>query len=184
MNNDKYYEFNIQPKNEKAEFITYKIFSIIKTIFFALSIFLFIIALFTNFAWVLLLFSLIIALVSLFFQKRFYNFHDIIFVDGYLSIVKVVNNKRRKKLIRFAVSKINKIGFIGSSFYNSLVGDKNVKKIYAINTETFDDVYIHVKDSNETLLILPYDERLMYCLIKFIGNGKLEKEFIDKIKEN
>ena len=184
MNNDKYYEFNIQPKNDKKELILKNVFSLIKICFFALAIFFLIIALFVNYSWILFAFCLISGLICLFFQHKFYNFYDIIFVDGYLSIVKIVNNAKRKTLLTFKVDKIDKIGFVGCTTYNNLIGDKSIKKYYTISEETTEDVCIFVKDANNSLIILPYDERLMYCLIKFIGSSKLEKEFINIIKEN
>ncbi|MBE5744004.1 MAG: hypothetical protein E7358_04750 [Clostridiales bacterium] len=182
MNNDKYYEFNIAPKNESSELIIKNVLMVLKCCFFALTIFFLIIALFVNFSWFIFLFCLIVTLILLFFQRRFYNFYDIIFIDGFLSVVKVINNKKRKTLYRFDVKKINKIGFVGGSIYNANINDKNVKKIFTVNTESIDDVCIHVKDTSETLILLPYDERLFYCLIRFLGNSKLEKEFIDRIK--
>ncbi len=184
MNNDKYYEFNIQPKNSNRELILKNVFSIVKICFFALAIFFLIIALYVNFSWVLFAFCLIAGLVCLFFQRKFYNFYDIIFVDGYLSIVKIINNAKRKTLLRFKVDRIEKIGFVGYTTYNNYINEKSIKKIFTVNEETADDVFIYVKDVNNSLIIIPYDERLMYCLIKFIGNSKLEKEFINKIKEN
>lgn len=184
MNNDKYYEFNIKPKNESRELVLKNVFSIIKSCFFALMIFFLIISLFVNFAWFIFSFCLIVALVCLFFQRRFYNYYDVIFVDGFLSIVKVVNNAKRKPLIRFKVDKIKKIGFVQNTTYNSTINDKTVKKIYTVNEETADNICILVNDGVNSLIILPFDERLMYCLIKFVGNNKLEKEFISKIKEN
>ncbi len=183
MNNDKYYEFNIVPKNESKELVIKKVLSLIKLIFFVLAVFFLIIALFVNFSWFLSAFCFIVAFVLLFFQHRFYNFYDIIFVDGFLSVVKIVNNSKRKPLIRFQVSKIEKIGFVGCDTYNFAIDDKNVKKIYAVNNETSNDVCIHVKDYEDTLIILPYDERLIYCLVKYIGSSKLEKQFVERVKK-
>ena len=63
MNNDKYYEFNIKPNNEKRELILKNVFSTIKACFFALAIFFLIIALFNNFSWFIFAFCLIAGLV-------------------------------------------------------------------------------------------------------------------------
>ena len=99
-----------------------------------------------------------------------------------MSIVKIINNNKRKPLYRFQVDKIEKIGFVFDKTYNSLITDKNVKKIFTVSNETEKDVCIHVKEYDQTLIILPFDERLFYCLIKFLGASKIEKEFIERIK--
>lgn len=184
--NNKYFEFSVKPKNENREktiknilFIV-KIIAIISAIVFGYFAFMF-----TNFMWIPFVILVTIALVLHFFQKRVYNFYDFIFVDGDVSVYKIVNSVKRKMLIKFSAKNVDKIGLLGGQTYNLYLKDKLVKKISVSDNLTERDVcfLINAKDG-KVLLMLPYNENFIVQVLKYGTSNKLEKGFIDKVKGN
>lgn len=184
MNNNKYYEFNIQPKNESRERLLMNVFKITKIVAFVLSGVLafmsFIYNLFLSFpAFVVIC----CGFALLFFQYRFNNYYDLVFVDGEIAIVKVVNNVRRKLLHKFHVKTINMIGFCGGDTYNANFKDKNVKKYVVTNVITDKDVCILCGEVDKFLVVMPFDENFLSCIMRTVGSVKFEKEFLKKSKQ-
>lgn len=184
--NNKYFEFSVKPKNESREkaiknvLFILKIIAILATVVFGYFAFMF-----SNLMWVFFVILLTVALVLNYFQHKFYNFYDLIFVDGDVSVSKIVNNVKRKPLIKFSAKNVDKIGVLGGQTYNLYVKDKAVKKIFISENLTERDVCFLINATDgKTLLILPYNENLIVQILKYGSTSKLEKGFIDKVKGN
>lgn len=181
--NNQYFEFNIAPENQPRDkffnrlFFSLKVVMIIVTVVIAYFAFMFI-----NFLWFFVAISITITMVFHYFQTRFYNFYDIIFVDGFISVVKVYGNAKRRTLTRFNCKSIAKIGLVGGETYFLYIKDKEVKKHYTKNAHSSNDLAIFVDGQEKSLILLPYLERLLSSIIKIIGVQKLEKGLIEKIK--
>ena len=185
MNNNKYFEFNISPKNEPLQRFLNRLLFVLKIVVIIITA---IIAYFafmiSNPLWFLAGFTATIAVVLHLIQLRFYNFFDLIYVDGFLSVVKVYGNVRRKTLIRFDCKSIAKIGFAGGETYYQYIKDKQVKKIYTNDSVTSNDIVLFVDDNEKRLIFIPYDERFLSNIIKMNGISKLDKSLIEKIKNS
>ena len=182
--NNKYFEFSVKPKNENQEKKVKDILFVLKIIDVILTIIIGYFAfMFSNFFWILFVILLTVALVLNFFQHKFYNFYDIIFVDGEISVSIVVNNVKRRSLFKFSSRNVIKIGFLGGETCNLYIKDKSVKKIYVSEKLTQGDVCFYInKNETKTLLLLPYNEKIIVQILKYSGLTKLDKGFIDKIK--
>ncbi len=181
--NNKYFEYGVKPKNEEREkhiknaLFAIKILFIILTVVFGYFAFMF-----SNLMWIFFVVFLTTALILNYFQHKFYCFYDLIFVDGDVSVTKVVNNVKRRRLISFSCKKIDKIGVLGGEVYNKYIKDKSVKKIYVTERLSPSDVCIVIGDLDKKMLLLPYDEYFLVQVLKYAGTNKLEKQFIEKIK--
>lgn len=181
--NNKYFEYAIKPKNEKREktikdiLFAIKIFFIVLTVVFGYFAFMF-----SNLMWLLFVVFLTVALVLNYFQHKFYCFYDIIFVDGDVSVTKVINNVKRRRLLKFSCKKIEKIGLFGGETFNRYIKDKTVKKVCVTETLSDGDVCILIDDTDKKLLLFPYEEYFLVQVLKYAGANKLEKQFVDKIK--
>ncbi|MBR3804524.1 MAG: hypothetical protein IKJ14_04205 [Clostridia bacterium] len=182
MNNNKYYEFNIQPTNEKRDLFFMGFFKIFKIISIILAVFFAVIAFFLwNFGWIVAGFFLLSAFIFNYLQGKFYSFYDLVFVDGDITVVKVINNKKRRVLKKFSVKSIVKIGFAGGEAYELNVNKKQVKKLYLTSTVTDQDVCMIVEDMQKYMIIMPFDDRFLSCIMRFTGSIKFEKEFLNGI---
>ena len=97
------YEESAQPINFKMQKTLYVVYSVLMWICLFASIFLFMIELFIGFD-LMLVFTVLTTVLFAFLRTRFYYCVDCIFVSGSTRIIKVVNYKRRKKLIIFKTS--------------------------------------------------------------------------------
>lgn len=181
--NNQYFEVNISPENLTKERFLNRLFFTLKLIFLIISgVFAYFAFMFFNILWFLVAFTLTIALVFHFFERKFYNFYDLIFVDGALSIVKVYGNAKRKTITRFDCKSIKKIGLVGGETFYFYIKDKDIKKYYTKNNLNVNDLTIFIDSTEKSLLLIPYNEKLLSAIIKIIGAQKLEKGLIDKIK--
>ncbi len=180
MNNSSLYECSIAPKNEKKEYNLYIILKIVK-----------IICLLGGFATAFLAFYLytpIFIVSAIFFinaivwgilQTKVYAFYDYIIVDDEIRFVKVINNKRRKILIKFLDKNILKAGFVSSAEFENLYANKDIKKLYAksklINSGDF---YFYINHNGENkLVILTYNQQFLYYVLKKTTKKILDSEF-------
>ncbi len=115
-------------------------------------------------------------------KNRFYVDYDYTFVTGSLRIAKVIKNIKRKPVMKFDVTNIERIGKYGSKTYNkySLMPGV-VKMILTSNvtpTEGKDFYYIVVNlDGIKKLLILECTEMLMVNILRFTNRGIIEEDF-------
>ena len=184
--NNKYFEFSVKPKNENREKAIKNVLFIIKIVVIVASIvFGYFAFMFTNFMWIPFVILVTVALVLNYFQHKLYNFYDIIFVDGDVSVSKIVNNLKRKSIIKFSAKNVDKIGVLGGQTYSLYIKDKSVKKIFVSENLTERDVCFLITTTNgKVLLTLPYNENFIVQILKYGSTSKLEKGFIDKVKGN
>lgn len=181
--NNKYFEYSVKPKNEKREKTIKNILLSIKFIFIILTvIFGYFAFMFSNLMWIIFAVLLTATLILNYFQHKFYCFYDLIFIDGDVSVTKVINNVKRRKLLAFSCKKIEKIGLLGGEAYNKYIKDKSVKKIYVTESLTKDDVCMVIGDFDKKMLLFPYNEYFLIQVLKHAGANKIEKQFVDKIK--
>ena len=181
------YEISVSPKNDKFQKTLYIIFTILKYLnltVIGVSLVL-TVSLFTYFIVVALIF-VVSYLICLYFSSKFYNYYDYSFVGGSIRIIKVVNNKMRRLTIDFDAKNIISIGNVFGETYNKYYKDKSVKNLFASpNAFTEDDIVIYFnKSGKDYLLFLQYDEGFMTVITKYIGTKKLDKDFIEKIKNS
>ncbi len=186
MNNNSLYECTIPPKNIKNQRIFYFIFKVLKIIFILFAILSAIYAFFvSNFVWLVVLFFFLIAFIIGLIQEKFYNFYDYFFCDEEIKFAKVINNKKRRLIIKFKVSDINKIGFVTSSDFNKYEFIENYKKVYAkskLLDETNLYYAININGENK-LIITSYHERFLSYILKKATNKILDGEFAETLKK-
>ena len=80
-------------------------------------------------------------------------------------IVKVVNRKKRKKLVELNVSSFESLGHISSEAYDRYAGSKDVKKVFALtdyeNEDTIYYIYYTLNGTKYLLHIAPNNDMIM-----------------------
>ena len=185
MENSKYYEFNIAPKNENKQRLLKNIFIFLQII----DVLLLAVSFITAFMWFNIFWLFVLAFsVSLYFitklKAKYYNFYDVFFIDGDISVENVINNEKRKVLVRFTTKEISKIGCMGGETYNNYITTKTVKKLYTIDEYTDSDICIFIDKGEKFLLLLPYNEKFLTYILRYTSAQKLDKDFIQKIKNS
>ena len=130
------------------------------------------------FAW------LVLSIVFLEFVKlKLYNCYDYIFVTGELRIIKVVNTRKRKKLIAFDSKSVYQVGRFGSETYERHRKTPGIKTIFAPTNKFEADkpkYYIAVNSEGaKYLVVLECTETLLRYVLQFSGKTVLEKEYYD-----
>ena len=180
MNNNKYVEFNVKPKNEKREQIIMNILKVIKFIAIILAFMMFYLAFtFNNYFWILFVSLGLFALLLHYFQVKLYSFYDVIFIDGDVTITKVVNNVKRKRILSFTYKNVEMIGKMGGETYLKYLKDKTVKKLYLTDDITVNDVCIYINGTTDYLIIMPYNDRFLASILRFLTKQKFEKTFFN-----
>lgn len=180
MNNNKYVEFSVKPKNESREKVIYLVLKYVKYLFIVVTfVFGYVAFMFSNAFWFLFAFSLLFVIGLHFFQGKIYAFFDVTFVDGDVTITKVINNVKRKRILSFTHKQVEMIGKIGGETYLKYLKDKTVKKIYLSDNLTVDDVCIYINDNVDYLVILPYNDKFLVSILRYLTKQKFEKAFFD-----
>jgi len=115
-------------------------------------------------------------------KSRLYSCYDFIFVTGDIRIVKVVNTKKRKRIIVFDSSDVFQVGRFDSETYNKHRSAPGVKVIYAptnkYEVEDKPKYYIGATvDGVKYLVVLECTEKFLVHVLQFAGKQVLEKEF-------
>lgn len=103
-------------------------------------------------------------------------------------IVKVINRKKRKKLVELNVSSFESLGHISSEAYDRYAGSRDVKKLFALtdyeNEDTVYYIYYTLNGNKYLLHIAPNNEMIM-ALRKSVGRiTVLDKSFKIMTTEN
>ncbi len=179
------YEFSLQPNKPKLQkflYITFEILSLIQMVILLVNIIVFFVV--ETVVWLLGVFSAMITFMLL--RNCFYNFYDYSYVDGEVRISKLVNNKYRKKVVRFNCRNVVSIGKVNGETYNNHNRDNVTRKIYAKSRFSVTDkdiVVLFEQDSRLYLLIMANDETFTSLMIKSAGVKKLDKDYIAYLKE-
>ena len=179
------FECTTPPKNENRERVLYKTFNILKYIFIAFAIISAIIA-FSIIATYLIftLINLVLIVICLIIQYRFYNFYDYTVVENEIRVSKLINNKLRKGVIKFTTSKIIKIGFVGGEEFQKY-NDGNLKIVKAKGGYLEEiDIYFLINYNGENkLVIFKFNQKFMSHLINLTTNKVLDGNFTENLKE-
>ncbi len=172
------YEESANPSNLKTQKIAYSIYNALMWLMIAASFFTFIIWLYTGILF-LLIFTVVSAIVFKLIKSKIYYCIDCIFVSGSTRIVKVVNFKKRKKIIVFEANEVVQVGKMTSESYLKVEKTPNIKKIYGTPNKYIDDgfyVYL-VQNGQPYLLILECKETYLQHLVAFAGRQVIEKDY-------
>lgn len=124
---------------------------------------------------------LLMVIFFMFVKSKFYNCYDFIFVTGDIRIIKVVNTRRRKKVLLFDSKNVYQVGRFESETYEKHKNTPGIKVIYApSNKYTVDKPKYYIAtvvDGVKYLLVLECTEKFLYHVLQFSGKHVLEKEF-------
>ncbi len=114
-------------------------------------------------------------------KARLYCCYDFIFITGDVRIIKVVNTKKRKKLVSFDSKDVFQVGRFESETYQKIKKTPNIKVIYAPTNKFVADkpkYYIAVNSEGvKYLVVLECTENLLRYILQFSGKTVLEKEY-------
>lgn len=120
----------------------------------------------------------------LFFKSRnkFCVDYDYTFVSGTVKIAKVINNKKRKLLIKFETSDILKIGKIGSSFFEKILKTPMLNfYFYSANDEPEngkDFYYFYICVSGEKkVVVIECSRNFFVNFFNFLNRTLIDEEF-------
>ncbi len=187
----------IAPEKEKSEirkFNTYRILSIIFYVFagiwFLLVYFTLDTRVFTEgnlflaILFVVMPFILFIGCGILFglFKKKFFVEYDYTFVSGSFRIAKVIKNYKRKPILMFDASNIERLGKYDSETYQKYESMPGIKKLiltsnkYAQEDKDFYYLVVNV-EGEKKLLIIESTKTLLINILQFAKRTILEEGF-------
>lgn len=120
------------------------------------------------------------------FKNRFYIDYDYTLVTGSLRFSKVIKNYKRKFLISFEASQIEKLGEYGSSICDKYLSMPNVTKLILTSNTTPSEeknfYYLVVNtDGDKKLLVLECTEKFIAYTMQFANKLILDEEFVKKL---
>jgi len=178
--NEVLYEESAEPKNiktQKAFYVVYSVFGWLTAIAAAF----FLIFSFANFLSALPLIALFAtsSFLFFFFRTKIYYCVDCIFVSGSTRIVKVVNYKRRKRMLVFEAKEVEQVGKIGSETFEKWYSSPGIKKLYATPNKYIEDGFYVVATVNgiKYLVLFECKEEYLVNLVNFTGKTVIEKDY-------
>ena len=173
-----YYEESANPQNLKAQKAIYIAYSVLMWISIIVTSFFVFLWLFFGFD-LILVFSLVSAVLFGFFRTKIYYCVDCIFVTGQTRIIKVINYKRRKKIIIFDHNEVVQVGKITSNSFEKVLALPNIKKIYATPNKYLDEgFYVQlVQNGQPYVVILECKETYLQHLVACTGRQVIEKDY-------
>lgn len=122
------------------------------------------------------------------FKDKFYVDYDYTFITGSIRFSKVIKNYKRKHLISFETSDIEKIGLYGSESYERYTLMPDVKcKILTSNSEPDDgkDFYYIVANTagDKQMFVLECSETFIANVLKFSNRTVLDQELLNKKRQ-
>lgn len=178
--NEILYEESVESKNLKLQKTFYTVYSVLMWLFVVASILLVCLGglMFTPLL-VLLVLCAISAIVFGFVRTRVYYCVDYTFVSGSTRIIKVVNYKRRKRVLVFDAKEVETVGRVGSETFEKLFKTPNLKKVYATPNTSFDDAYyvFLMQNGVKYMVIMECQETYLRHLVSFAGRNVVEKDY-------
>ncbi len=195
-----FYEESALTQNEKAakiKFYTFKIISIMSYVLMALWIFI----VFYGYEFssnifldlIIVLIPFVVFLISGILigrlKNRFYVDYDYTLVSGSLRFSKVIKNIKRKFILKFNASEIEKVGEYGFGLYDKYASMPNISKLILTSNSTPSDeknfYYIVVNVLGEKkLLIIECTEKFIVNIMKFANKTVLDEEYVKKLSNN
>ncbi len=181
-----FYEVSIAPedlKGQKALFVTFKI---LKILFIAICITSFVVAFsFIKFFWIIFAVSLLVVIFFAFLQYKFYCFYDYSYIDGSVRISRILNNKRALPYVNFECSKVISVGNVNSKFF---VANKHSKeyKVYVAKSgkiSQLDTVFFVQGQTEKRMIVLSYQQQLLGYIFKTVPVQKIDKDYLNLIKQ-
>ncbi len=189
-----FYEESALLQKAKPAAIKYNILKIISIFSYVVfGIWLFFVIMFYEFGEGNILLNILLALIpaALFFasgfimgrfKNRFYVEYDYTFVTGSIRFSKVIKNSKRKFIIKFECSDVEKIGKIGSGTFEKYYSMPNIKRqILTSNAESAEgkDFYYIVAnvDEEKHLFILECTEMFLVNILKMANKRILEEDY-------
>ena len=182
-------------RSAKAKYNIFKIISISSYVFLGLWVFIvfFFFEIFEGNIWLNLIF--IILPMAMFFcsgfftgrlKNKFYVDYDYTFVSGSLRFSKVIKNVKRKFIIKFDCSTIEKLGKYGSELYQKYEKMQGISKMILTSNytpaENKDFYYMAVNvDGDKKLIVLECSETLILNVLKFSSKTILDQEYIKEL---
>lgn len=119
------------------------------------------------------------------FKNKLYVDYDYTFVTGSIRIAKVIKNIKRKFVLKFDASNIEKIGKYDSGTFNKYHSMPGVTKYTFTSNITADEgkefYYIVANvDGDKKLMIFECTETFIVHILKFANKSVLEEEFTRK----
>ncbi len=116
------------------------------------------------------------------FKNKFYVEYDYTFVSGSIRFSKVIKNYKRKFIIKFECSDVEKIGRVGSETFEKYYSMQSINKsILTSNDEAGEgkDFYYIVVNTNEDkyLFILECTQTFLVNILKMTNRTVLEGDF-------
>ncbi len=116
------------------------------------------------------------------YKNKMYVDYDYTFVSGSIRLSKVINQIKRKNIMKFDTSDILQLGKYGSDSYEKIESSPNVKKIILTSnieaSEGKEFFYLHInKEGDHKLLIFECTEKFMATVLKFSNKTILEKDY-------
>ena len=178
-----FYETSIGPQNERSQSVFYKIYHVSSVILFIIfGVMLYLLFMIGDFGFVVLsVLSLICAIITVIIKRKLMNFYDYTFVSGEVRIVKVISGKTRRLKHKFESKDVYQVGKVGSETFNKLKATPGIKVSVVtpngLNAEK-QLYYVAVKTLSEnTLIILECEEKLLSHIVSYRGSSIIEKDY-------
>ncbi|MBQ7374266.1 MAG: hypothetical protein IJW64_06900 [Clostridia bacterium] len=173
------YEESANPNNLKLQKVIYVIYSVLFWALTIFSCFVFFTEFFITDFDFLLVFLVPTAFLFWFIRSKIYYCVDTIFVSGSTRIVKVINYKRRKKIIIFEAKEVLQVGKITSDSFEKVLATPGVKKVYATPNKYIDEgFYVFLNQNGQHyVVILECKEDYLSHLVNFTGRQVIEKDY-------
>ncbi len=174
------YEESANPYNLKTQkilYIVYTVFIVMTTVFAALF---FLLGFYVHVSFLIFMaFAILSDVLFVFLRRKIYYCVDLTFVSGSTRIVKVVNYRRRKKIITFEANEVVQVGKIGSDSFEKLAMSPQIKKIYATPNRYLEEgFYVQVNQGGVNYLVLAEcKEDYLQNLVLFTGRKVIEKDY-------
>lgn len=115
-------------------------------------------------------------------KNRYYTEYDYTFVTGSIRISKVIKNYKRKFLLKFETSAIEKMGKYGSKTYMKYESMPGINKLILTSNyqaaEGKDFYYLTINHNGmKKLLVFECSELLMVNILKFSNKTIVEEDF-------
>lgn len=115
-------------------------------------------------------------------KNKFYVEYDYTFVSGSIRFSKIIKNTKRKLIIKFDVSSIEKLGKYGSQTFNKYEAMPGINKLILTSnyeaTSGKDFYYLVINYAGaKKLLILECTEIFMVNILKFASKNIIEEDF-------
>ncbi len=173
------YEESINPINYKFQKTIYVIYSVVFFVNVILAGLSLLFGFFDISFLITAVFFGVTAFLFWFLRGRIYYCVDCIFVSGSTRLIKVINYKRRKKILLFEANEVEQVGKITSESFSKLFNSPGIKKVYATPNRYIEEgFYVFVKQSGaDYLIIMDCKEEYLLNLVSFTGKKVIERDY-------